>query len=916
MKALFSKVSSRRLACLRATFAILALVCFSSAPVWGQAWNGSANNLWFNGANWDGGSAPNSTGATVSILNALNNPVALSGGASVGTLALGATNSLNVGLGSILNVYGPSISNAGSIRLNGGSGTNAVLELQGSTTLSGGGTVTLNSGDNSGGAYILQGVGGLTLTNADNTIQGYGTINYNGLTVVNQGGGTIDANVSGQSLALSGAALTNAGTLEATGGGILAISQNVANAGGTISGNGGSVQFTGSLTIQGGTLTSASGGTLLNKSFVTLDGSNAGAVTLSTGSTWTGQLGSYTYVQGSIVNHGTFLLNGGSGSNALMGLLNNTTLSGGGTVTLNSGDNNGQAYIFQQAGGTTLTNADNTIQGYGIIGNNGLTLVNQAAGTIDANVSGQTLLLNGGGITNSGTLEATNGGILSISGNTVNNAGASITANAGSVLIQGSTIVGGTLAGLNGGTFGQGNNSTVTLDGSTAGALTLSSGSSWTTGPGSITYVQGSIVNHGAFALDAGSGGSTSLALLNNTTLSGGGTVTLNSGDNNGQVYIYQQAGGLTLTNADNTIQGYGEIGNNGLRVVNGASGTLLANSVGNTLLVDASGGLTNNGTLQANAGSTLQVTSNLTNFSGSTLTGGTYFVNGGASQAATLQLNIGTIAGGGEIVNNAANIVLSGAQANFFNAAGVNALSNLQNNLAGGSFTVQNGQQFQDGAPGGLTNAGAVIVSAGSGFTLNGGYTQTGGTTRVDGTLAAGDGWDVLIQGGTLSGVGQIGSSVVIQAGGTLSPGDSPGMIGISGNYIQAGTLFEEIGGTGSGQFDVTHILGAADLTGGILDVDLTGGFAPAPGADYTFTILTAVLGITGTFNVDFLNLPVGATYGLDYSHFGEVILEIDGPTVEPSSTPEPASFATMLLAGIACAAGVWMRRRRTATA
>jgi hypothetical protein len=788
--------------------------------------------------------------------------------------------------------------------------------------LSGGGTVTLNSGDNNGQVYIYQGTGGLTLTNADNTIRGVGTIGNSGLTLVNQAAGTINANSSAGTLYLNGSVgMTNAGLLEATGGGTLQISQSIANGGGVIKADGGTVKFVAGLTIQGGTLTSLNGGTLANSSAVNLDGSGPGALTLSSGTTWTGQLGSLTYLQGSIVNHGTFLLNAGSGSNTYMGLLSNTTLSGGGTVTLNSGDNNGQAYIYQTSGGTTLTNADNTIQGYGSIGNSGgLTVVNQAAGTIDANVSGQTLLLNGvGGVTNHGTLEATNGGILSISGITVNNAGASITADAGSVLIRSATIVGGTLAGLNGGTFGQGNSSSVTLDGLTAGALTLSSGSSWTTGLGSTTYLQGSIVNHGAFLLDAGSGSSTYVGLLNNTTLSGGGTVTLNSGDNNGQAYIYQTSGGTTLTNADNTIQGYGSIGDaGGLTVVNGASGTLLANSAGNILLVDASGGLTNNGTLQANAGSTLRVTSNLTNFSGNTLTGGTYFVNGGASQAATLQLNIGTIAGGGEIVNNAANIVLSGAQANFFNAAGVNALSNLQNNLVGGSFTVENGQQFHAGGVGGLTNAGAVIVASGSGFTLNGGYTQTGGTTRVDGTLAAGDGWDVLIQGGTLSGSGQIGSSVIIQAGGTLSPGDSPGTIGISGNYIQAGTLFEQIGGTGSGQFDVTHILGAANLTGGILDVDLTGGFAPAPGVDYSFTILTAALGVTGTFNVDFMNLPEGATYGLDYTHFGEVILNIDGPNEGPSPSPEPASFGTMLLGAIACAGGGWLklrRRRRTAT-
>jgi len=65
-----------------------------------------------------------------------------------------------------------------------------------------------------------------------------------------------------------------------------------------------------------------------------------------------------------------------------------------------------------------------------VIGDNGLALVNQAGGTINANASGYSLILNGGGlITNAGLLEATNGGVLQIQ-DTVANQGGNITANA------------------------------------------------------------------------------------------------------------------------------------------------------------------------------------------------------------------------------------------------------------------------------------------------------------------------------------------------------------------------------------------------------------------------------------------------------------------------------------------------------
>ena len=226
---------------------------------------------------------------------------------------------------------------------------------------------------------------------------------------------------------------------------------------------------------------------------------------------------------------------------------------------------------MQGPGGLTLTNADNTIQGYGVIGNGGLTVINQAAGTINANSSGNTLTLNGnGGITNMGILEATSGGILNINNMTVSDVGDRILGNGGSVQIENATIIGGALTATNGGTFNQGVNGTsVTLDGLTAGPLTISSGTTWNTGNNSNTYVQGSIVNDGAIAVTAGGNSNSTLNLQANTTLSGGGTVTMGSSDGTGTAYIVQGPGGLTLTNADNTIQGYGVIGNGGLTVIN-----------------------------------------------------------------------------------------------------------------------------------------------------------------------------------------------------------------------------------------------------------------------------------------------------------------------------------------------------------
>ena len=137
----------------------------------------------------------------------------------------------------------------------------------------------------------------------------------------------------------------------------------------------------------------------------------------------------------------------------------NVTLQGGGTVTLSTANGGGNAVLEQAAGGLTLTNVNNTIQGDGILGNNGLTIINQA--TINANSNGgaeiNALFIQGAAVTNTGLIEATNSGVLNINGVTVNNAGGNITANGGSASVQlygNAAIQGGTLTNNGGAFFG------------------------------------------------------------------------------------------------------------------------------------------------------------------------------------------------------------------------------------------------------------------------------------------------------------------------------------------------------------------------------------------------------------------------------------------------------------------------------
>ena len=81
----------------------------------------------------------------------------------------------------------------------------------------------------------------------------------------------------------------------------------------------------------------------------------------------------------------------------------------------------------------TLTNSDNVLRGYGTIGyNRSLSVINGPAGIIQADVSGQTLFLNGSGtFTNNGLMRAMNGCQLYF--NYFNN-GSSGVANTGGVI--------------------------------------------------------------------------------------------------------------------------------------------------------------------------------------------------------------------------------------------------------------------------------------------------------------------------------------------------------------------------------------------------------------------------------------------------------------------------------------------------
>src|SRR6266436_6749425 len=905
--------------------------CTLSSPT---TWNMGGNGNWSTNGDWNPAVFPNSSATNVCITNGTST-VTLDTNASVADLQLATGNILTTNLGTQLSVFGTQILNAGQIVLNGGGGANTLLTLDNNVTLSGGGTVNLNVAGGGGSTFIQQGVGGLTLTNADNTIQGAGIIGNNGLALTNDAGGTINANVSGATLTLNGGGLIgNAGLLEGTNGGFLQIENTVNNAGGNITANGGTVQVFASATIQGGTLNTLNGGTLGtpagNVAF--LDGSTgAGAVTVSTGSTYTSDLGSQTLLLGTINNKGNIQLNGGGGNNTILQLVSNTTLLGGGTVTLSTAGGGGSAFVQQNVGGLTLTNVDNTIQGNGVIGNNGLALTNNAGGTIKANVSGGTLTLNGGGlVSNAGLLEATNGGTLQIE-NTVNNAGGNITANGGTVQMINATVQGGTLNAVSGGTLETLGGFSATLDGSNAGALTISSNTTYTSDFNSQTALLGTITNNGNIQVNGGGGTNSFLFAGSNVTLQGGGTVTLSTtSSGGGNAIIEQSVGGLTLTNVNNTIQGEGIIGNNGLTLVNKA--TIDANSTGGALttaLTLDSASVTNTGLLEATNSGVLNLNGITVNNAGGNITangagatvqffgsaviqGGTLTNNGGtlgtpANNVATLD---GTTQGSLTIngtytsdlnsqtsllgtINNKGNIQLNGG-------GGTNTFLTLSANTAlqgGGTVTMNvaggGGSTFIQQAVGGLTLENFNDTIQGAGIVGNNGLSvlnDAGGTINAN----------AAAQALTLNGGGGLTNAGLLEASGTGVLSIANSTINNTNNSV-AGTI--QANGAGS----TVQFVDGAVINGGNLEgngtlavaslgtVTLSGGKL-TPGFSGLGT--PATLALTGNLN------QTGGIYNELFSATGNGLLNVSGLVTlasGPTLTLGPLNgFAVVLSAPI----------------
>lgn len=509
-------------------------------------------------------------------------------------------------------------------------------------------------------------------------------------------------------------------------------------------------------------------------------------------------------LRGTIGNNGTISLRSVGNGTYLKIIGPTVTLQGTGSVVLSD---NSQNFIQGSSTGTEQLINQEGISGAGNIGNGFLTLTNQ--GTISAtSTAGNHLIIQGGsgGVTNTGTMQATGGATLELR-NTITNTGGTIKAagSGSTVLLNGSTVTGGTLSGLG----------TVVSQNATLRSLT-NAATLQVVNNNAVTLL-GTINNTGAIQVSS-AGNATQLIANGTVTLSGGGAVTLSD---NSQNFLTGTAGDA-LVNQSSTISGAGNIGNNIIAFTN--NGTVDATSTtGNHLIIQAGGaGATNTGLMEATGGATLELRNSVTN-TGATITAGagsTVLLNGSTVTGGTLN-GSGTFTSSGSVLsgltnagtvqvanNNSATLV---GTINNSGAIQINSLGNATQLAANGPVTLtgggtvtlsDNSQNFLTGTLGGtLLNVNNTI--SGSGNIGNGAMAFTNHGT-VNATSAGGQ--HLIISSGA---AGAVNSSVMeASSGGTLE---------IQNTVNNAGGTIEALAGTGTAAGG-TVLLNGSTITGGTL--------------------------------------------------------------------------------------------------
>ena len=792
-----------------------------------------------------GGGSVNNAGGAINVasgvvLNQLG--VSITGG-TLATTGSGRVVSSNSGAnflsGVTLNGRLDMAGATGVERINGGFtlngtvdiGQNSVLAPQGDQTIAGSGTIVFADSNSTNRLNVEAGnltlASGITVRGQTGIIGqqafvgGAATLTNNGAIRADTAGGTITLQVNGLT--------TNNGTLAAQNGGTLVLnsavagssgSQILAGAGSTVLQNG--VTLSGAMNIVGtGSFRASNNGNNF------LDGVNfAGTLDLASAT------GIERVSSGLTLANATIAI----GQNSVLAPQGNQTIAGTGTIVF--ADSNNTNRLNVEAGNLTLASGI-TVRGQtGIIGQQAFvggaaTLTNN--GTISADTAGGTITLQVNGLTtNNGTLAAQNGGTLVLSSNVLNNAGSQILAGAGSTVLQNGVTLNGVINVAGGGTFRASNSSNNFLNAAQFnGTLDLA-------GATGVERATGGLVLNGTVAI----GNNSIFAAQGDQTISGNGSFVF--ADANASNRLNLEAGNLTLGPNITVRGGNGLIGQQTL--IGGAAtltnnGSIQADVAGRSITLQVNGLTTNNGTLAALNGGTLNLNSAVTGSSSGQIVAGAGSVV--MQNGVTLSGNMNLTGAGSFRPSNNSNNFLSGVTLSgtldLASATGVErvtgglALNGATINIGANSTFAPQGSQtisgngqivfVDDGNVSNRLNVEAGTLTLASGVTVRGGNGVIGQQSFIGGAA------DLVNQG--LITADRNGRSITIDVSGSfinqaLARAENGGTL-----VLQNGT-FDNSAGTLRALDTSTVHLSNVELSGGVLDTSGSGRFTLANNGNF----------------------------------------------------------------------------------
>jgi hypothetical protein len=417
---------------------------------------------------------------------------------------------------------------------------------------------------------------------------------------------------------------------------------------------------------------------------------------------------SFEVVDTAFLNAGELLLNGTFQVPGATSFNGPKTLNGTGKFVLGSSPS-----LRPEITGVTFNNA--TIEGAAQFGryNNGSypgRLIN--TGTVNANLAGAAITFDAAwGSSNTGTIKATNGGVLHFNQGTIENSGpnAQIIADGPNAIAQfgGFSVAGGTLSSANGGLlkFGGAALKNLTIEGSALGVGTFSAEGTLTTN-GTLTLPGGS-------RLEIVNGGSA-------VTLNGTGEIVLNGAIDGAPELIDQGNSDLPFvqyTFDDVKVRGAGNVGyihSNGridnVSVIN--QGTFQADKSGEMMLIDlANFDNRNGGFLRAIDGGTLRLAINgpLRN------TGGTIeALDGGRIEAAFARIEGGVIRNLGGFIPLSGMTIVNPTSADAPAAGAIVDFAGMK--LEGDLTLGAPGSNQAAGLIGDIQNSGTLRIAASGG--------------------------------------------------------------------------------------------------------------------------------------------------------------------------------------------------------